>query len=207
MASIGTDPLLGELLKRAADLLAGWRGQLIADAQTPLDTVVAGVRTAIPTPSRNAHRRSVCRLLPDLLAAAARLDRALAVNLDALADTLHWTQTYDSGPVSESFFDNYGHAALVSPAGPALHASVKLGVLMLGPRQLYPDHAHPAGEFYAILAGEPDWRIGTGHWHRRQPGDLIHHPPEVAHATQTRDSGLLALYAWYGAIDAPPRFV
>lgn len=207
MASSGTERLFTKLQTHIAQVFADRRGQLGADAQPPLDTVVSGIRTAALGPWRNPRARSACRLLPDLLALTAHLDRPLSEYLQTFVSDLHWTQTYNGGPVSKTFFDNYGHATLVGPDGPAVHASIKVGILVLGPDENYPDHAHPAGEFYAILAGNPDWRIGNGHWHSRQPGDLIHHPSEVSHATQTHDDGLLALYAWYGAINVPPRFV
>jgi quercetin dioxygenase-like cupin family protein len=109
--------------------------------------------------------------------------------------------------VDDAFFDNYAHAPLVGPNGPARNGGIKLGVLLQGPETFYPAHAHPAGEFYLLLAGSPSWKIGDGHWHRKHPGTLIHHAPEVAHAMETGDAAMLAFYAWYGAIHEPPRFV
>lgn len=207
MASSGTDRLFAMLQARIARVLADRRGQLDAAAQPPLDTILSGIRTATPSTWRDPESRSACRLLPALLASAAHLDHRLAEYLQIFVGALRWTQTYERGPVSETFFDNYGHAALVGPDGPAVHAEIKLGILVLGPGEDYPDHAHPAGEFYLILAGHPEWRIGSGHWHSRRPGDLIHHPSEIPHATRTRCDGLLALYAWYGTINVPPRFI
>jgi len=196
------------LLMRIDNLLAFRRDQLSDDSQSPLDCVLDGVRTAeLPSQWPSAKRRSVCRLLPEVFSSAADLDRQLSQYLQLVDNSLYWRRRYDTGPVSESFFDNFGLATLVGPDGPAVKATVKVGLMILGPGELYPNHAHPAGEFYAILAGFPDWRIGDGPWHLRQPGDLIHHKPDVPHATRTRDSALLALYAWYGAIHEPPRFV
>jgi len=204
----GTTPPLAGLLMRIENLLAFRRHQLLEDSQRPLDWVLDGVRTAeLPSQWPSSKRRSVCRFLPELLTSTADLDRQLSQYLQLVENSLYWRQRYDTGPVSETFFDNFGVATLVGPDGPAVNATVKVGFVILGPGELYPNHLHPAGEFYAILAGSPDWRIGDGPWHLRQPGDLIHHEPNVPHAARARDSALLALYAWYGAIHEPPRFV
>lgn len=208
MTNSGTKPPLEGLLMRIKNLLAFRRYQLLEDSQPALDRVLDGVRTAeLPSQWPSSKRRSVCRFLPELLSLTAELDPQLSRYLQLVEHSLYWRQRYDTGPVSETFFDNFGLATLVSPDGPAVNATVKVGLIILGPGELYPNHAHPAGEFYAILAGSPDWRIGDGPWHSRQPGDLIHHEPNVPHAARTRDNALLALYAWYGAIHEPPRFV
>lgn len=208
MSNSGTKPPLEGLLMRIEHLLTFRRYQLLEDSQPALDRVLDGVRTAeLPRQWPSSKRRSVCRFLPELISLTAELDPQLSRYLQLVEHSLYWRQRYDTGPVSESFFDNFGLATLVSPDGPAVNATVKVGLIILGPGELYPNHAHPAGEFYAILAGSPDWRIGDGPWHSRQPGDLIHHETNVPHAARTRDNALLALYAWYGAIHEPPRFV
>jgi quercetin dioxygenase-like cupin family protein len=198
---------LRETIALAAERMNAAREGLDPPARPMLDHLVASIRAAGRGAWLEPRRRMVNRHLPGLLDAAARRDAALAARLARLTDGLHWTQTYSDGPVPDAFFENYGHAALVGPAAPARSERVKLGLIVMGPGQHYPDHAHPAGEFYFLLAGQPRWRIGSGAWHRRGPGALIHHAPEEAHATESCETGLLALYAWYGAIHTPPHFV
>lgn len=208
MTSSGSKPALPKLLMHIADLFAARRHQLMESAQVPLGTVIEGLRTAQLSRQRAiARHRSVCRLLPELLSSTATLDRQLSTYLESVHPSLYWTQKYDTGPVSDTFFDNYGHATLVGADGPAVNTSIKAGLIILGAGELYPKHAHPAGEFYAILSGFPDWQIGDGAWHRRQPGDLIHHEPQVPHATRTKGSALLAIYAWYGTVHGRAHFV
>ena len=76
------------------------------------------------------------------------------------------------------------------------------GVLLLGPRTEYPAHHHPAAELYVPLS-RADWAKasaagGEAEFVSREPGSVIHHPPNLVHATRTRDTPLAALYLWAG---------
>jgi len=123
--------------------------------------------------------------------------------LQALGPWLVWTQNpnYRRLPPSTDFLDRYGYAVIGGPAHgpPALigHAALALGVLLLAPRTCYPRHRHPATELYVPLnAGE--WWRGDGPWRVELPGAVIHHRPEVTHATRAGDTPLLAVYLWSG---------
>ena len=81
----------------------------------------------------------------------------------------------------------------------------RVGMLMLGPSTVYPEHHHPAEEVYHVISGHALWSRAGAPWRLEPPGTMIHHAPNVPHATQTRDAPLLALYCWTGAIQTAAR--
>ncbi len=122
-----------------------------------------------------------------------------------MAPRLSWTQNpnYRRSPPTPDFLDNYGYAVLAGPAdGPpalARHDRLAFGVLLLGPHTHYPLHHHPAAEVYIPLNSAEWWR-GDGPWREQRPGAVIHHPPDLPHATRAGDAPLLALYLWHGEL-------
>jgi hypothetical protein len=142
---------------------------------------------------------------------AAALDRPpaevrhLCSSLAALAPFLTWTQNpnYRRSPPTPGFLDNYGYAVLAGPAdGPpalARHDQLAFGVLLLGPHTHYQLHHHPAAEVYIPLNSAEWWR-SDGPWREEAPGAVIHHPPNMPHATRAGTAPLLALYLWRGEL-------
>jgi quercetin dioxygenase-like cupin family protein len=141
-------------------------------------------------------------------------------NADPLADLRHalaglgpwlvWTQNpnYRRAPPSADFLDRYGYAVIAGPRdGPAAlveHATLALGVLLLGPGAHYPLHHHPATEIYVPLNTAEWWR-GEGPWREEAPGAVILHPSGVPHATRTSGEPLLAVYLWSGDLETHAR--
>lgn len=159
-------------------------------------------------PTGKPRTAPVCRYLPAALeeAGAGPVPR-LAGTLRALGPYLAWVDDYRDGPVDPTFFDNYASTTLVGAHG-LLHApSVVLGLVLLGPDTFYPAHAHSAGELYYLLAGSAAWQVAAAPWRSESPGRLIHHPRWVPHAMHAGDRPLLAVYAWYGDLSEPSRFV
>jgi len=123
--------------------------------------------------------------------------RPLVKMLVSRADSLSWRQTYNREEVGQAFLDNYGWTEIVGLRGPVPSDRLASGFLLLGPKTLYPAHVHAAEEIYLPLSGTADWLLRAD-WHTRAPGEPIHHPPRVAHATRTGATPMLALYAWRG---------
>jgi quercetin dioxygenase-like cupin family protein len=154
----------------------------------------------------------VCRCWAPALQAAGDLPALAGMvhALQVLGPYLAWTQNpnYRREPPSARFLDGYGYAVIAGPAdGPAAllpHAAVALGVLLLAPRTLYPRHHHPTTELYLPLNAARWWR-GDGPWRDEPPGAVIHHPPDLPHATQTGDDPLLAVYLWAGDLATHAR--
>jgi hypothetical protein len=154
---------------------------------------------------RAAADLPVCRFWSVALGQAGAKVSSLRAAFAALTPRLTWAQNpnYRNSPPSPDFLDNYGYAVLAGPAdGPpalARHDQLAFGVLLLGPRTHYPLHHHPAAEVYIPL-NRAEWWRGVGPWRERPPGTVIYHPPDLPHATRTRDAPLLALYLWHGEL-------
>jgi hypothetical protein len=149
-------------------------------------------------------RLPVCSFWEQSLAAATGAPRGIVTSLRSLAASLSWAQNpnYRRSPPDATFLDNYGYAVLAGPEdGPPALATdprLALGVLLLGPRAHYPLHAHPAVEIYYTLTPDGEWWRGDGPWRHEPPGAVIHHAPNVRHATRAGASPLLAIYLWRG---------
>jgi hypothetical protein len=158
-----------------------------------------------PAQSVTAAPLPVCRCwLAALERPAPGLER-LCAELAELTPRLSWTQNpnYRRSPPTPAFLDNYGYAVLAGPAdgppAPARHDRLAFGILLLGPHTHYPLHHHPAAEVYIPLNSAEWWR-GDGPWREQPPGAVIHHPPDMPHATRAGAAPLLALYLWHGAL-------
>jgi hypothetical protein len=138
---------------------------------------------------------------------------AAAIATDPLASVLHdlaeearglghsWSQNpnYRAHPPSAAFLANYGYLECVGPDAPWCSDALRLGVLLLGPATIYPQHHHPAEEIYLPLGPGRWFKEGEG-WQEKTSGDVIHHPPECGHATESGTAPLAAIYLWRGAI-------
>jgi len=130
----------------------------------------------------------------------------LAEALRPLGGALGWTSGSDFyGPATARWGDKLAYADVVGPYGGLYTApGYHLGPIIFAPGMDYPSHNHPAAEIYYLVAGEGDWQRGGEGWTARKPGDLIHHPPGIPHATRTGASPALALVCLTGEVDAPP---
>lgn len=149
--------------------------------------------------------------LPDPLPVQVHWPAAIAGDplgpiVDALVVELRrrgcgWWQNpnYRVHPPSATFLDNYGYLECVGPDAAYRSADLRLGFLLLGPRTHYPRHHHPAEEIYLPL-GPGRWFKDGADWREKTSGDVIHHPPECGHATESGDAPLAAIYLWRGAI-------
>ncbi|MFI5014445.1 MAG: dimethylsulfonioproprionate lyase family protein [Hyphomicrobiales bacterium] len=175
--------------------------RLLERLPTPPDARPAG---ASPT------RLPVLRYLGEAIRPGTAPASPLAAPLLALEPSLAWTQNpnYRRAPPTREFLGNYGYAVIAGPAGgaPALihMADLALGLLLLGPKTEYPAHHHPAAEIYVPL-GLAEWKLGDGPWRSRPAGSVIHHRPNVMHATRTKEAPLAALYLWAGDLATHAR--
>ena len=151
-----------------------------------------------------SERPAVCRFWEaSLRAARESVPPGLVEALETLRPALAWTQNpnYRREPPDATFLDNYAYAVIAGPVdGPpalAVDPRLALGVLLLGPHAHYPLHAHPAVEIYYPLTGG-EWWLDDGPWRAEPPGAVIHHAPNVRHATRAGSTPLLAIYLWRG---------
>jgi quercetin dioxygenase-like cupin family protein len=76
-------------------------------------------------------------------------------------------------------------------------------LFILGPGTTYPAHAHPAEEFYIVLAGSPEFQVGANNTFERQRlGSIVLHHSEVSHSIRTKAEPFFAIFGWRGDIEA-----
>lgn len=115
-----------------------------------------------------------------------------------------WSEFYDDTPWSRPFLPRFATGECIGPSGTLHSDRTILGLFILGPDTFYPAHAHPAEEFYIVLAGQGDFQNGaTAAFETKRPGDAIFHASEASHAICTGPQALFAVYGWRGAIAAP----
>jgi len=142
-------------------------------------------------------------LLPAALAAAERGPLADIARAFALVEpALGWTQNpnYADAKLGQGYMAGYAYSDFVGPRGLMAGKGVAMGVLILGPRRLYPDHNHPAAEIYHVLSGTAEWSRDGKAFAPKAPGTAIHHAPWVRHAMRIGEDTLLALYGWVGEV-------
>ena len=138
----------------------------------------------------------VLRWLPRIAADGASFGGTFVSALCRTAPSLAWRQSYTRDEVDAAFLQNYGWSELLRPAEKRTSAQISCGVVVLGPRTLYPHHRHEAEEIYVPLSGTAAWQQGDALWREHPPGTLIHHLSEEPHAMRTGEEPLLALYLW-----------
>jgi quercetin dioxygenase-like cupin family protein len=139
----------------------------------------------------------VLRFLPHIAADRAHFGAPFVEALCRAAPSLAWRQSYSEREVGGAFLQNYGWCEIVAGARSRTSAQIACGVVVLGPRTLYPPHRHEAEEIYLPLRGTAVWQQGDAVWREHPPGTLIHHLSEEPHAMRTGDEPLLAMYLWY----------
>lgn len=211
------DPLSAFLRALEDALMSGASAATGGAASADLRRFAALVRAAetegvSSAPSATAARVPVCRFWEAALDGAAAGPAApLAAVLRPLGPWLSWTQNpnYRRQPPDPTFLDRYGYAVIVGPSpgspGLVVDPRLALGVLLLGPHTLYPLHHHPAVEAYCTLGEDGEWWRGDGPWRREPAAAVIHHAPDVPHATRAGARPLLAVYLWQGDLATPAR--
>lgn len=151
----------------------------------------------------------VLRHLAHTVGEAMLLSPQLAAGLAVIEDDLHWRQSeaYSDDVLGEGFMANYGWCQLIGPHGFFPGDDLLLGLLLLGPRRHYRDHAHPAPELYLPLNGGAEWKRGHGAFVAKPAGSVIWHEPNEVHATRTSDMPLLAVWCWTCDVATPARLV
>lgn len=153
---------------------------------------------SMPPRSLPARQLPCLAQLPRIAELAPGWARPLADVLVREGYGFHWGQTYVEADFGRRFIENYGWLEVFGTRGHFANDSVAGGLLILGPRVVYPDHHHVAEEIYIPLTGGTEWRMGDASFAARDAGEIIHHASNVNHAMRTGDEPLLALYLWRG---------
>ena len=165
--------VFGSFARRTGTSSGETPSRLAASSQ-PLDAALAGL-VARPSP------------LPELGAALA-----------ALAGGLSWYRRKNAEAVGQPFFDGHANAMLVGPGGLEQRDDAWVGVTVMAPQIVYPDHDHPPEEVYIALS-PGEWWNADMEWTEPGPGGIIYNPPGILHAMRAGEGPLLAL--WFLPID------
>jgi quercetin dioxygenase-like cupin family protein len=164
--------------------------------------------TALQTPSTHAGqsgavRLPVCRHLPMALDHARRQPGPVGELTEAFAaiePQLSWETRAGAVALDETFLNSHANATITGSAGLEIRPDVRIGVSLMAPHTLYPDHHHPPEEIYIVLSGG-HWRQASNPWHEPGSGGLVYNPPNIVHAMRSGELPLLALWFLWTAPD------
>ena len=122
----------------------------------------------------------------------------LGAALAALSGDLNWYRRKNAEAVGQPFFDGHANALLVGPGGLEQRDDAMVGVTVMAPQIVYPDHDHPPEEVYIALSPGEWWNADMD-WTEPGPGGIIYNPPGILHAMRSHAAPFLAL--WFLPID------
>ena len=139
-------------------------------------------------------RQPVCEHLPAAYEntrqgpdAAAQLGEAFA----AIEPLLSWNPK----PTDDTHFKaNHANAVIVGLEGIEERYDARIGVSLVAPDTVYPDHNHPPQEIYAVLS-DSAWRQNDGPWRKPGLGGWVYNPANITHAMRAYDMPLLAIWS------------
>ncbi len=154
-------------------------------------------------PTVATKRDLACRHLAAGLAATWHIDKDISTAIGDLAQSLHWQRIPEHVPrPGGSFMDDYAFANLIGPGGVYPGDDFMLGLFIIGPGQIYPDHLHAAPELYWLFSGPTEWRFSVdGPWIQKKAGELHWNNSSESHAIRTLAAPLFAAWAWTRDID------
>ncbi|MES2435503.1 MAG: dimethylsulfonioproprionate lyase family protein [Pseudomonadota bacterium] len=137
-----------------------------------------------------AERLPVCDWIAPVVAASPG---ALAQSFAKLAPGLRWQRRASADPLDTEFWNGHANALILGPGGLEDRADVWLGVTVMAPGTLYPDHSHPPAEVYLPLSAGEWWNAGMD-WTDPGPQGFIYNPPGILHAMRAGAGPFLALW-------------
>lgn len=125
--------------------------------------------------------------LPDLASAFAAVEADLA-----------WYRRTNTEALGPAFRDGHANAMLIGPRGIEQRDDVWVGVTVMSPGLVYPDHDHPPEEVYIALSAGAWWNSDMD-WTEPGPGGVIYNRRGILHAMRSGTDPFLAL--WFLPID------
>jgi hypothetical protein len=104
---------------------------------------------------------------------------------------------------SLAFAGRHANAMFVGPNGLEARDDVWIGMSLMAPDVVYPDHRHPPEEVYIVLS-QGQWRQDQGAWHEPGIGGLVYNPSDIVHSMRSADAPLLAVWCLWAGDSARP---
>ena len=197
-----SDPI-PHLLRQIDRYLSGLTLATISDVRTGLATAVQESLQQV-----QAKATPVCSHLETAL--AAMRDRDLADVIAVASPLLSWVTyaPYPRADIGAAFADGHAFTSLIGE-GAFHHADdFALGLFIIAPNVLYPDHHHAAPELYAPLTGPHSWRFLPDEKWTAIPADIpVWNEPWAPHATRTGDVPFLCIFCWTKDVNEPARVI
>lgn len=156
-------------------------------------------------------RRATSPVCAHLGAALANMrDRDLAQAIESASHILNWTSyvPYPREDIGAAFADGHAFASLIGEGAFHRADDFDLGLFIIAPKVLYPDHHHAAPELYAPLTGPHDWRFLPDETWKTIDSDIpVWNEPWAPHATRTGDVPFLCIYCWTRDVNEPAKVI
>ena len=110
-----------------------------------------------------------------------------------IAPRLSWWRRSAAEPGDQPFHDGHANATIIGKDGLEQRDDVQVGVSLMAPNMVYPDHSHPPEEVYAAFTGGEWWNARMD-WTEPGAGGLIYNPPGILHAMRSGAKPFLALW-------------
>lgn len=123
----------------------------------------------------------VCEHLPAALGAVHASRQVVADALAPLLPRLVWRRRKTADPSNPDFYNGHANAMLAGPGGLEERDDLMLGMTLIAPGVLYPDHTHPPEEVYLALT-QGEWWNARMPWTNPGSDGLIYNPPGIVHA-------------------------
>ena len=142
--------------------------------------------------AKKKKEKPVCDYLEQAIKTENNDETAILLNLiDQVRDSLTWEYGYNKLP--EELQEKYAYSELLGPTGPILGQNLILGLVLLAPDCVYPEHSHDQiAESYLVLSG----RVTLNDSQEFCAADSIYNLPGKKHKLVTTDQPCLLAYAW-----------
>ena len=155
-------------------------------------------KTALEAPQGSGERpqrQPACRHLQECFAELEKIGGnlgKLAVALREIEPHLSWNNQSERRK-SAVLAQNYADSFIVGPGGFAPSSAIEIGVSVMAPHTIYPDHRHPPEELYLVLS-QGEWRQNADAWHEPGVGVVVYNPPDIVHAMRADAKPLFAIW-------------
>jgi Dimethlysulfonioproprionate lyase len=140
-------------------------------------------------------RQPACRHLEACYSALETAEpdlRNLAASFRALEPRLGWSNEGERR-LSPALAENYADAMIVGRGGLLPSGTVEIGISVMAPDTIYPNHRHRPEELYIALS-PGSWRQQDGLWHEPGIGGLVYNPTNIVHAMRSGERPLFAIW-------------
>lgn len=152
----------------------------------------AGERSELPGERLPVCHHNLSAALAGVAAESAPLPE-IAGAIASFENRLRWARRKGASPENIQFYEGHANTMLIGPGGLEQRDDVMVGMSLMAPNVLYPDHNHPPEEVYLALT-DGEWWNAEMAWTRPGPGGLIYNPPGILHAMRSGPKPFLALW-------------